>query len=121
MILKDIDTYEQISARKYNILLKTAMLVTDVYIAPEHIVTGVIFIKFTNEVVMGNLWVLFIVIYALLKGSREGMKKAALKKSSSSEILFYYTLIAWILCLPFSQNAFKLDGIYIFYSFLKDL
>lgn len=68
---------------------------------------------------MGNLWVLFIVIYALLKGSREGMKKAALKKSSKNEILFYYTLIAWILCLPFSKNAFNLPPEYIFYSFIK--
>ena len=68
---------------------------------------------------MGNLWILFIVIYALLKGSREGMKKAALKKSSKNEILFFYTLIAWILCLPFSKNAFNLPPEYIFYSFIK--
>ena len=68
---------------------------------------------------MSNLWILFIVIYALLKGSREGMKKAALKKSSKNEILFYYTLIAWILCLPFSKNAFNLPPEYIFYSFIK--
>jgi len=68
---------------------------------------------------MGNLWILFIVIYALLKGSREGMKKAALKKSSKNEILFFYTLIAWVLCLPFSQNAFDLPAKYIFYSFIK--
>jgi len=68
---------------------------------------------------MKNFWILFIVIYALLKGSREGMKKAALKKSSANEILFFYTLIAWILCLPFSLNAFNLEIKYIFYSFLK--
>ncbi|MBS7299017.1 MAG: DMT family transporter [Eubacteriales bacterium] len=68
---------------------------------------------------MGNLWILFIVIYALLKGSREGMKKAAVQKSSSNEILFFYTLIGLILTLPFSQSAFALDGIYILYSFIK--
>lgn len=68
---------------------------------------------------MGKLWILFIVIYALLKGSREGMKKAALKKSSSTEILFFYTFIGWLLTLPFSADAFSLAPIYIFYVFLK--
>ena len=57
---------------------------------------------------MEHLWMLFILIYALLKGTREGMKKAALKKSSSTEILFFYTLIGLLLTLPFSQNAFAL-------------
>lgn len=68
---------------------------------------------------MGNLWILFIVIYALLKGGREGMKKAAVKKSSSNEILFFYTFIGWLLTLPFSKSAFSLEPIYILYSFIK--
>lgn len=68
---------------------------------------------------MDRLWIVFIVIYALLKGSREGMKKAALKKSSTNEILFFYTLIAWILCLPFSKDAFDTGAVYIFYAFIK--
>ncbi len=68
---------------------------------------------------MGNLWIIFIFIYSFLKGSREGMKKAALKKSSSSEILFFYTLIGFILTIPFSKDAFSLAPIYIFYVFLK--
>lgn len=68
---------------------------------------------------MDKLWILFTLIYALLKGSREGMKKAALKKSSSDEILFFYTLIGLILTLPFSKTAFYLEPVYIFYIFLK--
>jgi len=70
---------------------------------------------------MENLWILFIVIYALLKGSREGMKKAAMRQSSSNEILFFYTLIGLILVIPFSKEAFTLEPIYIFYAFLKAL
>ena len=70
---------------------------------------------------MDKLWILFIVIYSLLKGSREGMKKAALKKSSSTEILFFYTLVGLILVLPFSKDAFSLAPLYIFYAFLKAL
>lgn len=70
---------------------------------------------------MDKLWILFIVIYSLLKGSREGMKKAALKKSGSTEILFFYTLVGLILVLPFSKEAFSLAPLYIFYAFLKAL
>lgn len=70
---------------------------------------------------MNNLWIIFIIIYAVLKGSREGMKKAALKKSSSNEILFFYTLVGLVLVLPFSKEAFSLAPIYIFYAFLKAL
>ncbi|MBQ7119314.1 MAG: DMT family transporter [Oscillospiraceae bacterium] len=68
---------------------------------------------------MDNLWILLVFTYALMKGGREGMKKAALKKSGANEILFFYTLFAWILCLPFSKGAFETPGIYIFYSFIK--
>ena len=68
---------------------------------------------------MNNLWILFIFIYALLKGSREGMKKMALKKSSSNEILFFYTLTGFILTLPFSATAFELEPHFIFWIFIK--
>ena len=69
---------------------------------------------------MERIWILFIFIYAFLKGSREGMKKAALKKSSSNEILFFYTLVGFILTAPFSlQSALRTPPVYIFYSFIK--
>lgn len=70
---------------------------------------------------MEHSWILFVTTYALLKGSREGMKKAALKKSSSNEILFFYTFLGWIFTLPFSQTAFQIEPIFIFYAFLKAL
>ena len=68
---------------------------------------------------MENLWILFIIIYAILKGTREGMKKAALNKSSSNEILFFYTLIGWLFTLPYTKSALSLEPIFIFYSFIK--
>lgn len=67
----------------------------------------------------GSLWILYVFIYGILKGSREGMKKAALKKSSSTEILFFYTLIGLLFALPFSAGAFSLPPIMIFYIFIK--
>lgn len=68
---------------------------------------------------MQYLWIIYIFIYSFLKGSRDGMKKAALKKSSSDEILFFYSLIGFILIIPFSGNALSTPPIYIFYSFIK--
>ncbi len=70
---------------------------------------------------MNNSWIIFVIIYGLLKGSREGMKKAAMKKSSSNEILFFYTLIGFILVLPSTKEAFLTAPIFIFYSFIKAL
>ena len=68
---------------------------------------------------MNKLWIIFVLIYGLLKGSREGMKKAALKKSSSMEILFFYTLIGFVLTLPYLKIALQLAPIYIFWAFVK--
>ncbi len=68
---------------------------------------------------MESSWIIFVFIYSFLKGTREGMKKAAMKKSSSTEILFFYTLIGLVISIPFSSAAFSLEPIYIFYVFLK--
>jgi len=65
------------------------------------------------------LWVIFVVIYSFLKGSRDGMKKAALKKSSSTEILFFYTVLGFLFTLPFSEGALQTPPIFIFWSFIK--
>ncbi len=68
---------------------------------------------------MDNLWIYLVVIYALLKGGREGMKKSALKKSGTYEILFFYTFIGFLMTLPYAKAAFELSGLEIFYIFIK--
>lgn len=68
---------------------------------------------------MNYTWIFFTLIYALLKGSREGMKKAALKKSSSNEILFFYTLIGFMFTLPSLKSALQLEPIQIALVFIK--
>lgn len=70
---------------------------------------------------MSNIWILLILVYSLLKGARDPMKKAALKKNSSGEILFFYTLIGFIMTIPFSKGVFDVKPIFIFASFLKAL
>lgn len=66
-----------------------------------------------------NTWIYLVIIYALLKGGRECMKKAALKKSGTNEILFFYTFIGFLMTLPHTKAALALDGIYIFFAFIK--
>lgn len=65
------------------------------------------------------MWILSVFAYSLLKGSRDGMKKAALKYNGPDEILFFYTLIGFVLTLPLSASAFSLEPIYIFWVFVK--
>lgn len=68
---------------------------------------------------MENLWVVFVFIYSILKGSRDGMKKAALKKSSLYEVLFFYTLIGVVFALPYLPEAVRLSPLYVFFIFIK--
>ncbi len=68
---------------------------------------------------MEHLWVIFVIIYAVLKSSRDCMKKASLKKSSLYEVLFFYTLIGFILALPYFPQAISLAPRYIFFVFIK--
>lgn len=70
---------------------------------------------------MENLWIVYIVIYALSKGVREGIKKSATSISPSEEILFFYTLIGFIMILPFSHGALSLAPKHILLVFIKSL
>ena len=70
---------------------------------------------------MEHLWVIFVIIYGVLKSSRDCMKKAALKKSSLYEVLFFYTLIGLCFALPSLPEALKLAPTLIFYVFLKSV
>ncbi len=68
---------------------------------------------------MDKLWIIFVLVYGLLKGMREGMKKAALKKSGSMEILFFYTFIGFVFTLPYLKVAIQLEPVYVFCTFIK--
>ena len=54
------------------------------------------------------VWILLVLLYGLLKGSREISKKKAMDKNSVMEVLFTYTLISFILvrlCENLSVNS----------------
>ena len=42
------------------------------------------------------MWMLFVLNYGVLKGTREIVKKKSLQRSSVMEVLFFYTLFAFL-------------------------
>ena len=51
-------------------------------------------------------WVLLVLAYGLIKGMREVLKKKAIEKNTTLEVLFLYTLLSFIFVLPEIRGAF---------------
>lgn len=56
------------------------------------------------------MWIALAALYGILKGMRDIIKKLALKKSSTVEVLFFYTLLSLIFVLPCVGEAAELVG-----------
>lgn len=65
------------------------------------------------------MWIWLVLLYGVFKGFREIVKKKALEKNSTIEVLFMYTLLAFLIVLPDAPNAFGLEPKYYFYIALK--
>jgi len=55
------------------------------------------------------LWVVLILIYGISKGLREALKKKAMETNSVIEVLFFYTLIAFLFTIPMSVSGNLFD------------
>ncbi len=55
------------------------------------------------------MWIALILFYGIFKGFREALKKKAMENRSVAEVLFFYTLFAFLLVIPFSQDAFSVS------------
>lgn len=55
------------------------------------------------------MWIFLVLVYGLLKGTREIVKKKSLQKSTVIEVLFFYTLFAFLLLIPDAGNAMGVD------------
>lgn len=51
------------------------------------------------------MWMMQVLLYGLLKGAREIIKKKSLNRSSVLEVLFFYTLFGFLLVSPDIRNA----------------
>ena len=67
------------------------------------------------------VWMLLVLVYGLLKGAREIVKKKCLDRNSVVEVLFFYTLIGFLLVLlfPGREQALSLDLHFVPYIFIK--
>ena len=64
-------------------------------------------------------WVFLTLIYGLIKGARDVVKKESLKISSVVEVLFFYTLFAFIMCIFTSPDIAQIDVRYLPAIFFK--
>ena len=55
------------------------------------------------------LWIPLVLLYGVLKGVREIVKKKALEKNSTMEVLFMYTLLSFALVLPNAKAAMGME------------
>lgn len=55
------------------------------------------------------MWIWLVLLYGIIKGIREIVKKKALEKDSTIEVLFLYTLLAFLIVLPDAKNALGLE------------
>lgn len=65
------------------------------------------------------MWMLEVLLYGLLKGTREIVKKKSLLQSSVMEVLFFYTLFAFLFVSVDAPNAGGVDARHMGYIALK--
>lgn len=68
---------------------------------------------------MLSSWIFLVLLYGVLKGIRDVIKKKALEKSTVMEVLFFYTVIAFIMVTPSAGEALELNKKYIALIALK--
>ena len=65
------------------------------------------------------MWIALVLLYGILKGARDIIKKKALVKSSTMEVLFFYTLLSFLFVTPGIETALAVDRGYLGYIFIK--
>ena len=64
-------------------------------------------------------WIPLVLLYGILKGVREIVKKKALEKNSTLEVLFMYTLLSFVIVLPEARTAMGMAPRFYFYVATK--
>lgn len=65
------------------------------------------------------MWMIQVLVYGLLKGTREIVKKKSLVRSSVTEVLFFYTLFAFLFVCLDAPNAGGVDAEHMGFIALK--
>ncbi len=67
------------------------------------------------------MWVFLVLFYGIAKGFRDVIKKKALTRNTVMEVLFAYTLFAFIFCIPEVGDAINLPNKYYFLIAIKSI
>ncbi len=65
------------------------------------------------------MWILLVLLYGILKGIREVIKKKALRSNTVMEVLVLYTALAFIMVLPDYKNAMGVNPSLLFWIAVK--
>ena len=65
------------------------------------------------------MWMWLVLLYGVLKGFREIAKKKSMEKSSVAEVLFFYTLIGFVMVIPSAFHMESMPFHFYFYVALK--
>lgn len=65
------------------------------------------------------MWIWLVLLYGVLKGVREIVKKKALEKNSTMEVLFMYTFLSFAMVLPSAKISMGAEPRFYFYIALK--
>ncbi|MCM1235378.1 MAG: EamA family transporter [Ruminococcus flavefaciens] len=65
------------------------------------------------------MWIWLVLLYGILKGVREIVKKKALQQNSTIEVLFMYTFLSFAMVLPTAKQAMGLEPRFYLYIAMK--
>lgn len=65
------------------------------------------------------MWIWLVLLYGVLKGVREIVKKKALEQNSTIEVLFMYTFLSFAIVLPTAKQAMGVEPRFYFYIAMK--
>lgn len=68
-----------------------------------------------------KLWIVFVIIYGIIKGSREPVKKEALKNSAVLPVLFGHTFIGFLMTAPSAKGITDIPPYVFFWVVVKSL
>ena len=65
------------------------------------------------------MWIWLVLLYGVLKGVREIVKKKALEENSTIEVLFMYTFLSFVMVLPSAGVSMGVEPRFYFYIAMK--
>ncbi len=68
---------------------------------------------------MSMMWIPLVLLYGVLKGVREIVKKKALEENSTIEVLFMYTFLSFLIVLPEAREAMGMETKFYLYVAFK--